>query len=880
MPRSRRLLVSLTLALSALAGLPGRALPASRQRLKVDYSGCLQVLLPGPACVLNNDRTLTLWVDLPPEIEIEIQAGGQTIRRAGFPVQGGQRFKLKKIPLRASAIALRASTPGGEARWSMPLASRRIDEGIKIQKTANTLRKDGRGKEAKELFVRAAAAHRAAGSLLAEVQAETTLVWMEIQDGQLAAARQAIDQLHLPKGSPAEAFYYADYQAGLLAQHTGDTRSALADLTSAGELASRAGLVRESLQAGELLGLQLQAVGRSSEAFHLFERLRRTAGLSPCDRAELLINQGWSWLLAGETEETGRRLRDPIPLLEEASKIEERERTSCVAYNERLLGNLLNLALAHLQAGELGGVRELLSRTEQMDRYATLTDRLWRLDLEARLDLAEGHPDRALTKYQRLGDLAAASLAPESLWRAAYGRALCERGLGRKRAALEALREADGLLEDESLQVPIHEGREGFLAQREKATGLHLQLLLATRRAGEALDLARRSRSRLLRQLARGDRLAQLTPAEQATWDTALGEFRQRRMAADEATTADWALPKDQLWRVLDERARRYAVAERSLDRAFAVLGSAGRRDGALPPPQPGEVTLAYHPIAGRWVGFAQIGQLVAVHPFDLSPDVLASPGKLAAQLLVPFQAEIERARRVRILPYGALRGVDFQALPFAGDVLLAAHPVVYGLDLTTPRDASPPAKPRALVVANPLLDLPQAAHEGEVVAAALRSGWSVTLLQGPSATVEAVKAALADSDLFHFAGHGFFAGTGGWESDLRLAGGSRLTVADLLALRRVPRWVVLSGCETGRSSEAPIEGLGLAQAFVLAGSRAVIATTRTVEDRDAEAMVKDLYTHETGTPPDLAALLRQAQLAWRKRDPNAHWASFRVFEP
>src|SRR4029077_5967110 len=75
MRRSRRLLASLALGLYALTGQAGRALPASRQRLQVDYSGCRQVLLPGPACVLNDDRTLTLWVDLPPEIEIEIEAG-------------------------------------------------------------------------------------------------------------------------------------------------------------------------------------------------------------------------------------------------------------------------------------------------------------------------------------------------------------------------------------------------------------------------------------------------------------------------------------------------------------------------------------------------------------------------------------------------------------------------------------------------------------------------------------------------------------------------------------------------------------------------------------------------------------------------------------
>jgi CHAT domain-containing protein len=90
----------------------------------------------------------------------------------------------------------------------------------------------------------------------------------------------------------------------------------------------------------------------------------------------------------------------------------------------------------------------------------------------------------------------------------------------------------------------------------------------------------------------------------------------------------------------------------------------------------------------------------------------------------------------------------------------------------------------------------------------------------------------------------------------------------------------VLSACETGKSSiQVPIESLGLAQAFLLAGSRAVIASVRPVKDSDLPAFFPELY-REWHRQPDLAVALQRAQLSWRKRYPRADWQSFRLFEP
>ena len=63
---------------------------------------------------------------------------------------------------------------------------------------------------------------------------------------------------------------------------------------------------------------------------------------------------------------------------------------------------------------------------------------------------------------------------------------------------------------------------------------------------------------------------------------------------------------------------------------------------------------------------------------------------------------------------------------------------------------------------------------------------------------------------------------------------------------------------EVVEGAEAPVEGLNLAHAFLLAGSRAVIAATRPVEDNAAQALFADLY-RGWDRVPDLAAQLQRA---------------------
>ncbi len=827
--------------IAACASPPPPALP-----LEVEYAYCKAVLEPGPFCVLNSKRELHLWVGVPPGGRIEIQIDGKRIKDGeGKPSQDGQQFS-GIIPPGAKGIEVLVD---GQARWSLPFA----EPGGEQEGSRDVLR---------------------------EVREKATLVHGDILARRLAAVRTTLDGLRLPAKAPAESRYLVAFSRSLLAEREGDYRTALAEIQQAVEIAERLDMKRYRWSAEHELALLLRGVGRSRESAQLFDRLLLAPqAMDPCEVAELLNSRAWSALLAREADES---FGDPTPLLERAL---ETYATCERATPEDRANVLLNLVLAHLQEGRLAQAQGFLTRAHELEPHPPLPHTLWWLDLEARLARLEGRPAAALPLFDYLEELAETAGSPDGRLRAAFGQAQSHQSLGDPAAALSALRKAEALLDEQSLRIPVHEGRETFMATRRTIVSLHVELLLDRGSNAQALDVARHARSRMLRQLAQRDRLASLSPDRRDRWERLLAEYQVRRAALEERAKDDWRLRPDQLRR---EQAVRLAEAERVkalLDQAFLVLGGPGEQPGEEPPAlRPGELILTYQPLHQGWVGFAADGKTVTVQRIELPPDVLSLPeGELSQRLLFPFRASIERAKRLRILSSGSLQGVDFHTLRFDGDILLASRPVVYGLDLPVFAGSPKPPGRHALLVADPRGDLPGTLTEARTVGQVLASGhrpWATEVLKNSEASAEAVRDRLAAVDLFHYAGHGIFSGFGGWESSLLLAEETRLTLGDFLALERVPAWVVLSGCDTGRSSaETPVESLGLAQAFLLAGSRAVVASTRSADDRTVPWFFAELY-RQWDREPDLAVAFQRAQLAWRQRNPEADWKGFRLFEP
>lgn len=897
----------LTAAALGVACAPRVAEEAPRP-LRFAFSGCERVMR-GPLCVLGGDRRLRLWVGAPPGAVV--LADGRPPLSPPSPVLGGLRLDVE-VPPGATAAVVEARL--GSRRWVARLAvgegrrpawyeaasaafaagdhaaARRevapwvaspspAERGLALRVAARIDLAAGRQAQGEAALRQAVAAHRQSGALAAEILDGTSLAYRLIQRRELAGARALLAALPDPAGH-ADSAFVAAYHQGLLASRLGDLRSGLRQLRAALEHATRAGLARHQVQAAQVLARELQRVGRTGEAVALFTRIERVAGaaLSACDRAQLRTNQGWALLLA---REAGSPAADPRPLLSEAQRLLEAECAALPDGDAERANARVNLALADLQAGEVDAAARRLAEARRLLPRPQGDLLLWWDDLEARILLAGGRTRGALAAYRELGARARAAQSPEAVWRAHVGEAAARQALGDLAGAGASYAAAERLLERESLLVAVGEGRDTFVALRDGASRRHLDLLLRTGRDAEALAVARRARSRALRGLRLAVRVASLGPAERVAWERAIAAHAAAREALDRAAGEVWRLPAGEARRAMAEEGRRLGALRAALDDLLARFdAAAGARNEAPAAPVPGEVLLAYHPLPRGWVGFAATERGVLTRRLGRLEEVVGEPARLAEAALVPFAVAVRGADRVRVLPFGILRTVDFHALPLDGEPLVAGRPVVYGLDLPALPAGRARGGRRALVVGDPGGDLPGARAEAGRVAAALaaaRPRWQVERLFGRRATGPAVRAALGGSALFHYAGHAVAAG---WDSALPLAGGGRLTIDDVLALPRSPARVVLSGCDTGATpEESAVESMGLAHAFLTAGAESVVAAMRPLPDREAGDLVAAFYAElpRAGTPEEA---LRRAQLAARGRDRGGAWASFRAFVP
>jgi Holliday junction resolvasome RuvABC endonuclease subunit len=645
------------------------------------------------------------------------------------------------------------------------------------------------------------------------------------------------------------------------------------------------------------LAIALQRSGRNREALALLDAIRARDGatMSACDRADLLTNLGWVALLAREARaDAASPVRDPRAPLEEALTL---LRGPCDAPRDRA-NVLVDLALAAALASDVATARARLveARAElamTKDGGGGAAIAPWIAEIDARIALGAGDAKGALEAYRRARGLAEATFAVDVAWRAAIGEGEAQEALSQPELALEAYLRAEAQLDEASADVAILEGRDAFLGDRERSARALVDLLVRLGRGDEALLAARRARGRAMAALARADRLAGLSPAERSRWDEALGDYRLGRDALDAESSGDWQLPADRLAAVRATRGAREERLRQRLDDAFTLIARA-RPDARRAPTSAGEalpvgtVLLTHHPLRRGWVAFAADAQGVASQILPSLPRADATPREQSDALLAPFQAKLATATRVRVLPYGPLHAVDFHALPFGEGALLDRAAVEYALDQASATDADTKAdlaRGAVLIVADPQGNLPSARREANAVERALagragRAGGSVSTLLGAQATSPAVRRALEGASWLHYAGHADFAVDDPWRSELPLAEGGRLSIGDVLALPRAPAIVALFACESGRT-DARAEGIGLAQAFLVAGSRAVFAATRPVADELAAELASEMYGNVgAAAPTEPANLLRRAQLAVRGRGDRRDWGAFRVLLP
>jgi tetratricopeptide (TPR) repeat protein len=722
----------------------------------------------------------------------------------------------------------------------------------------------------------AASEFRAAIALAERAGLRTTAATDRIALGDTLRRRKfALDEaravLRGVDGAVLDQRAWATFQLGIIEMVSGNARAALTTLRDAEQRGRALGLQHLAVASVESRAEVLSALGRHEEALASLAAIRPEVPAEPCTRARYLANLGWNQLSAALH---GAASLDAAASIEAVGLYEK----ACPRRWNRD-NALLNVAMARAFAGDAGQALAILERTRDgADPGFELE--AFRKELEAQLMRDAGRPAEALAAYDQMIARAGSAAPIGFRYRAALGRALSLRALGRSRDAVAALGEAEAALDRQERLVPLGDERGSFLGFHQAASLELVDLLLTLGQNADALAAARRSRSRLLRSLARWGRLSVLDGAAQQRWEASLAAFRAARENADAHAARAWSVPASERAAYLARGDALANVADQALDQALVQIGERSLEldTPALPA---GEALLTAHPVRGGWAVLVQFAGKVEVARLAALP--AADPVAQSAALLEPFAATLARATTLRVLSGGELDDVAVHALPFGDGPLLAALPVVYALDLPAgPAPAALAPGDLALLVVDPRRDLPLAHEEARVASAALAQRAKLVSLAGRAATQPALLAQLPQARWFHYAGHAELSKRGMLESSLALAGGA-LPLSEVLALSRVPDVVVLSACEGAlafRASREPgaFASLGLAQAFVLGGARAVLATTAAVPDAVAQAMSTSLYASPFEGKLG-AEEFRRAALALRERFPEQWW-SFRLLIP
>ncbi|GAB4354773.1 MAG: hypothetical protein Fur0042_23840 [Cyanophyceae cyanobacterium] len=179
----------------------------------------------------------------------------------------------------------------------------------------------------------------------------------------------------------------------------------------------------------------------------------------------------------------------------------------------------------------------------------------------------------------------------------------------------------------------------------------------------------------------------------------------------------------------------------------------------------------------------------------------------------------------------------------------------------------------------HPLSPLTGAAQEAQTIA----RFFNAAPLLGPQATETAVKARLDGADLLHFATHGIFQVGDRDVLDAWLAlapdpqngEDGKLTLGEIFDRPLAAQIAVLSACDTGKGRITGEGVIGLARAFLRAGTPTVVASLWKVPDQQTAMLMEEFY-RQLLAGRDRAEALRLAQLSIRARYPNPfYWAAF-----
>jgi len=531
----------------------------------------------------------------------------------------------------------------------------------------------------------------------------------------------------------------------------------------------------------------------------------------------------------------------------------------------------------------------------------------------AQLALEAGHPQEALRHLA----VAASSGAD---WRVADLRAGALLALGRLREAQAEAERSIAAIERERASLAVGPLRSAYLASRagpfSRLVAIDLALADTAGAFATAASLPGRGLAERLgglgesmgsvEALAEGERLLLRAAALEQTLDT-LGEragVEAQRRSLEAALVAARAAYEEQLAsRAAQARDRLLGLSPTSLAATQARLGS-------------GDALLTFLSGPDRLDVFLVRRERVFHSSVPLGEEALAMRVRLARQLLAgaargrPVPAALgelhdlllgpliaagglDGASQLLLVPHGALGALPFAALwdRKTGRFLVEDRVLTYLPAAAALGDAriGVPDGIGPLMVFAPLPDsLPGTAREARAISG-LVPGSQLRL--GRASGEPGVRAALGTGMSVHLASHGahnaqnplFTRVIVGRDGGVGSGDDGRLEVHEILGLQTTSPLVFLSGCETGLGAagqdpftQGDDEG-SLAQAFLVAGAGAVVATLWRVGDAAAADLAERFY-RGLGAGESAPAALAQSQREAIRARQGVDWAAYGVW--
>ena len=511
----------------------------------------------------------------------------------------------------------------------------------------------------------------------------------------------------------------------------------------------------------------------------------------------------------------------------------------------------------------------------------------------------------------------ATAIDPELRWQIHYARGRAHHAAGQLEAAIGELEAAVGIIESVRDRLRADRFRAGYIEDKIEVYITLLRVLLATGRTETGFAVAERLRAQTrMLQLVGASTFKSVQDADKFEMEMrarishlqgaliheqAQPQASRRQAAVDSFSTA--LLEAEREYQAfLDDRTnaapsglpaatRTPTEIQRLLKSSDLLLEFVVANDALITFALRGdEIVAVTEPVTREQLvaGITLVRELVQRPDRDL----WRRPAeRLAEVLLRPLVGRglLNDVDQLYVVPHGALHYLPFSILPMGGDELLVDRftltylPSASGL---VSRIGHGERQQSLLAMTPERARLKWAAEEVRLVEQNF-AGASLTLT-GKRATESLFKASAERFDVLHLATHGYFNRLNPLLSGLELEADATenglLEVHEILKLPLNASLVTLSACQTAMGSghfrEFPAgdEFVGLARAFLIAGSDAVLASLWPVDDQSTVRLMEDFYAHRSREGGREGLALALAQRGLRNSDTYSHpffWAPF-----